>query len=92
MSDGPLVIVTSPTLVYQPREFNPHCEAAKDFLLFMRAQGFGCVNIEVTDKGICIQGLRDDYPAAKTHSIGTPVGGGGVDPLIPDYDNPYPER
>lgn len=89
---GPLVMVTHPTLVYERKETTPLCEAAKDMLMFMRCQGFGCAHLEVTETGVLIHGLRDDYPAAKTHSAGTPVGGG--DALVPtlDYDNPYPDR
>ena len=72
MTDGP-VIVTSPTLSYVTKETTPLCEATKDLLLWMRAQGFGCTHLEATEKGGLTGGPRDDFPIAKIMGGGTQV-------------------
>ena len=89
MSDGP-VIVTSPTLSYVTKETTPLCEATKDMLLFMRAQGFGCAHLEVTEKGVLVHGLRDDFPIAKIMGGGTKATGTG-EPARRTYDD-FPDQ
>lgn len=41
---------------------SPHCEAAKDLLMFMRNAGIRCEALNVGTEGIQILGLVDDYP------------------------------
>ena len=69
MSDGP-IIVTSPTLSYVTRETTALCEATKDLLLWMRAQGFGCTHLEVTAKGVLIGGADLTRAAIADKTIG----------------------
>ena len=89
MTDGP-IIVTSPTLSYVTKETTPLCEATKDLLLWMRAQGFGCSHLEVTEKGVLIGAPRDDFPIVKIMGGGTKAGG-PAEPARQSYDD-FPDR
>lgn len=62
--------VYDPTIAYTPKQTTELCEAAKDMLLFLRGQGFGCQHLEVTEKGVLIHGLRDDYPRRQVTARG----------------------
>lgn len=49
---------------YIPPEtpLSPHCEAAKDLLLFMRNAGIRADAVEVGDSGVRLLNVVDDYP------------------------------
>lgn len=83
MSDQPPL--TGPSMLYQPKEVTPLCEATKDLLLWMRNQKFRCDHLEVTDKGVLIHGLADADPAQAL------FGPGRSAPPGPGYDDGFPE-
>lgn len=72
MSDTPILgpVNANPTTVYTPRETTELCEATKDLLLFLRVEGIRCDHLEVTEKGVHLAGLIDDYPSKRqsTHA------------------------
>lgn len=57
---------------------SPHCEAAKDLLMFMRNAGIRCDALEVGKDGIRILNLTDDYPR-KREATQAKVRGGDPD-------------
>lgn len=83
---GPPVMRTGPTLHYEQKDSGPLVEATKDLLLFLRVQGIRCDHLEVTDKGVLLHGLTDDYPskpAITRQTTPTPP---------PSYDHDYPNE
>ena len=85
MSDFPILgPQNAPSMAYEPRVTTELCEATKDLLLFLRVQGIRINRLEVTDKGICLDGITDDYPSKRQTSASPP--GGPV--RQPSYDDP----
>ena len=77
-----------PTGSYTPKVGSAEVESTKDLLLFMRVEGFRCDHLEVTDKGVLIHGLTDDYPSKRQTSASPPAGASRVasyeDPADPN--------
>ena len=83
---GPPVVRTGPTLHYEQRDSGSLVEATKDLLMFMRVQGIRCDHLEVTDKGVLLHNLVDDYPSKPVitrQTTPTPA---------PSYDRDYPSE
>ncbi len=76
MSDNDTPIlgpVHHPTTIYTPRTTTALCEATKDMLLFLRVEGIRCEHLEVTDKGVLLHAIVDDYPSKRQASATAPV-------------------
>lgn len=73
-SDTPILgPINAPSMAYQPQAVTPLCEAAKDFLLFARVQGIRFTHLEVTDKGVLMSGIEDDYPSKRQTAATVPA-------------------